>query len=302
MPIGGAAPMVGLLYNPAIPTVLDAFGERVDFVEVIPDRLWYDFGVEAPERFSRAQIAIDELRRYARERRVIGHGIGLSLPSAMPLDQGLLDEVVASHRELGYLWYSEHLSMFLVPGGSVPNAQAGMGLPVVLDEEMLALVGGKVRMLQAALGVPILLENSTIFSAIPDPDMSEPAFFNRLHEQTGCAMLLDLHNLYANSLNLGLSASEYLSDLDPAIVVEIHLAGGDWLKAHYTDSHSRRTPAQVWEWAYEWAPRFPNLAAITFEYHESYHKRLGLPGIGEEIEQMHDLAGRVARHRLAEAA
>ena len=57
--------------------------------------------------------------------------------------------------------------MFLVPSGSVPNAQAGMGLPVVLDEEMLALVGGKVRMLQAALGVPILLENSTIFSAIP---------------------------------------------------------------------------------------------------------------------------------------
>jgi hypothetical protein len=37
-------------------------------------------------------------------------------------------------------------------------------------------------------------------------------------------------------------------------------------------------------------PRFPNLAAITFEYHESYHQRIGLEGIAEEIEQMHDLA------------
>ena len=89
--------------------------------------------------------------------------------------------------------------MFLVPNGSIPNAQAGMGLPVVLDEETLEIVGGKVRQLGEALDRPILLENSTIFSAIPEPDMSEPAFFNALHRQTGCGMLLDLHNLYANT-------------------------------------------------------------------------------------------------------
>ncbi len=298
----GAAPMVGLLYNPAIPLVLDALGARVDFVEVIPDRLWYDFGVNARSRFSHAQVAIDELRRYANDRRVIGHGIGLSLPSAMPLDQGLLDEVVASHRSLNYQWYSEHLSMFLVPGGSIPNAQAGMGLPVVLDDETLELVGNKVRQLGEALDLPILLENSTIFSAIPEPDMSEPAFFNRLNVETGCGMLLDLHNLYANTLNLGISADEYLSEINPEIVREIHLAGGDWLKGHYTDSHSRKTPSPVWEWAHKWAPRFPNLAAITFEYHESYHRRIGIEGLAEEIELMHELAQQVSSQRLVEVA
>jgi uncharacterized protein (UPF0276 family) len=132
--------------------------------------------------------------------------------------------------------------------------------------------------------------------------MTEPAFFNRLHAETGCGMLLDLHNLYANTLNLGIQAEEYLSEIDPEIVVEIHLAGGDWLKGHYTDSHSRKTPSPVWEWARKWAPRFPNLAAITFEYHESYHKRLGLAGIAEEIELMHDLAGQVASRRQVEIA
>jgi len=288
--------MVGLLYNPAVPLVLDVLGARVDFVEVIPDRLWYDFGIEERYRFSYAQAAVDELRRYAKDRCVIGHGIGLSLPSAMPLDRGLLSEVVASHRLLNYQWYSEHLSMFLVPGGSIPNAQAGMGLPVVLDEEMLELVGGKVLQLTDALDRPILLENSTIFSSIPEPDMSEPVFFNRLHAATGCGMLLDLHNLYANTLNLGISAEDYLSEIDPLIVKEIHLAGGDWLKGHYTDSHSRNTPSPVWDLAHTWAPRFPNLAAITFEYHESYHKRIGLAGIAEEIELMQDLAKQVARN------
>jgi uncharacterized protein (UPF0276 family) len=292
-----ATPMVGLLYNPAIPAVLDAVGTRVDFVEVIPDRLWYDFGIRARERFSHASAAIDELKRYTGDRAVIGHGIGLSLPSAIPLDMELLEEVAASHRDLRYQWYSEHLSMFLVPDRSVPNAQAGLGLPVALDEETLALVSGKVKQLSDALGTRILLENPTIFSAIPEPEMSEPAFFNRLHAETGCGMLLDLHNLYANSLNLGISLEEYLAELNPEIVGEIHLAGGDLLKGFHTDSHSRPTPATVWTWANEWAPRFPNLAAITFEYHESYHKRLGLAGIAREIDLMHELASKVADAR-----
>lgn len=291
--------MVGLLYSPAIPAVLDAAGELVDFVEIIPDRLWYDFGAGAPDRFAHARGAIEQLRKYTESRAAVGHGIGLSLPSAMPLDEALLDQVAASHRCLDYRWYSEHLSMFLTPDGSVPNAQAGMGLPMVHDSETLDIVGGKVRQLQDALGVPLLLENGTIFSAIPDPDMSEPEFMNRLHAQTGCGLLLDLHNLYANSLNLGWDAGDYLRSLEPGIVVEIHLAGGDWLMSHYTDSHSRRTPETIWEWLREWGPRFPNLAAITFEYHESYHKRIGLQGVIEELEAMHLCAAGIAAERRA---
>ena len=296
-----SSPMVGLLYNPAVPLVLDALGARVDFVEVIPDRLWYDFGVEAGNRrFSHSHLAVDELRAYTQDRAVIGHGIGLSLPSALPLDEGLLDQVAASHRDLGYQWYSEHLSMFLAPHRSVPNAQAGMGLPVVFDQESLDIVSTKVAQLSDALdGAQILLENGAIFSAIPDPDMTEPAFFNALHATAGCGMLLDLHNLYANTLNIGIDADAYLAQINPQIVVEIHLAGGDWLKSHYTDSHSRPTPAMVWDWAKAWAPRFPNLAAITYEYHESYHKRLGLQGIAQELELMHDLADQVGQARRA---
>jgi uncharacterized protein (UPF0276 family) len=297
-----AAPLVGLLYNPAVPAVLDAAGELVDFVEVIPDRLWYDFGAGVPDRFSHAHGAIAELRRHSERHAVIGHGIGLSLPSVMPLDEAMLDEVVASHRCLDYRWYSEHLSMFLTPGGSVPNAQAGMGLPMVHDAETLEIVGQKVRQLQGALDRPILLENGTIFSVVPDPDMSEPDFMNRLHAETGCGMLLDLHNLYANTLNIGWDAQDYLRAFNPEIVVEIHLAGGDWLQSHYTDSHSRRTPGPVWDWLLEWGPRFPNLAAITFEYHESYHQRIGLGGVIEELEMMQGCASQIALARASASA
>jgi uncharacterized protein (UPF0276 family) len=215
----------------------------------------------------------------------------------MPLDEPLLEQVVRSHRELSYGWFSEHLSMFLVPNRSVPNAQAGLGLPIALDEEVLEIVATKVRRLGHELGTRILLENATVFTPVPEPEMSEPQFFNRLYRATGCGMLLDLHNLYANTLNTGVSAETYLDELDPEIVVEVHLAGGDLLKGFYTDSHSGATPGPVWEWAHDWCPRFPNLAAITFEYHESYHKRLGIDGVAHELEQMHDLALSVADTR-----
>ncbi|MFN7176678.1 MAG: DUF692 family multinuclear iron-containing protein [Thermaurantiacus sp.] len=287
-------PSVGLLWNPACPQVLDTAPQLVDFVEVVPDRLWYDFGEGAPERFFHASAAVEALRRVAERHAMRGHGIGLSLPSAMPLDEAVLDQMDGAHRTLGFAAFSEHLSLFLVPGSSVPNAQAGLGLPVLHDEQTLDIVAQKVRRLQALLGIPIALENGTIFTEMPDPPMTEPAFLNRLHAETGCNALLDLHNLHANVLNLGWSADAWLEEVNPAIVTEIHVAGGDWLHGVYTDSHSNRSPGPVQQLLEGWAPRFPNLEAITFEYHESYHRRIGTAGVVAELEWMHAVAERCA--------
>lgn len=289
--------MVGLLYNPAVPIVLDAIGERVDFIEVVPDRLWHDFGVDTRHRFRRSSSAVEELRRYAQGRPLVGHGIGLSLSAAAPLDERLLDEVVASHRTLRYRWYSEHLEMFLKPDRRAPDVHAGIALPVVLDDELLDLIGGKVRRLGEALDTRILLENSTMLPTMLDRDMSEPEFFNRLYRQTGCGMLLDLHNLHASTRNLGVSADDYLAELDPDVVVEIHLASADRSVELPADSLSRPMLDEAWQWANTWAPRFHNLAAITYEYRESHHRRHGLGGIGHELELMHDLAAGIGQSR-----
>jgi uncharacterized protein (UPF0276 family) len=291
-------PLVGVLYNPDIPIVLDAIGERVDFVEVVPDRLWHDSGVGARRRFSRLRAAISELRRYAQDRPLVGHGVGLSLPSAAPLDEQLLAEVVASHRTLNYRWYSEHLDLLATPDHSLHDTEVGIGLPVVLDDETLESIGGKVRRLGEALETRILLENSTMPAGMLEQDMSEPEFFNRLYRRTGCGMLLDLHNLYANTLNLGVSADDYLAELDSDIVVEIHLTNADRLIDVQTDSLIRQTPDEIWQWASDWAPRFRNLTAITYEHREPYHRRLGLGGIGRALELMHDLANRIGKSRV----
>ncbi|HEX8178302.1 MAG TPA: DUF692 family protein [Pyrinomonadaceae bacterium] len=289
-------PMVGLLNNPAVPSIVAAAGSLVEFIAVMPDRLWFDFGPGGRGgRFHKTHATIETVREQARTRKLVGHGIGLSLPSAIPLDEEMLAEIAALNQQLGFAWYSEHLSMFLVPHGSVPNAQAGLGLPAVYDEETFAIVRAKLAQLRAALGCQLLLENPSIFTPIPDMDMTEPEFLNRLWAEEGCATLLDMHNLYVSWRNGGINPREYLSQLNPEAVLEIHMAGGDELAGFYTDSHSRVTPPEVWDYAYEFVPRFSRLRGITFEFQESYFPRLGVDGIIAELERLHELAACVRR-------
>jgi uncharacterized protein (UPF0276 family) len=288
-------PTVGLLNNPAVPGIIDAVGSLVEHVAVMPDRFWFDFGPGAPSgRFHKTHLSIETVRTQGCSRRLVGHGIGLSLPSAMPLDQEMLEEIGSLNAELGFEWYSEHLSVFLVPHGSVPNAQAGLGIPAVYDEETLTIIRTKLKAMRDVLGCPLLLETPSIFTPIPDMEMTEPEFLNRLWVEENCGTLLDMHNLYVSWRNGGLNPRDYLEQLKPDSVMEIHMAGGDELAGFYTDSHSRVTPPEVWEYVDEYIPRFTQLKAITFEFQESYFPTLGLKSIVGELERLHELASRVS--------
>ncbi len=290
-PPNSGRPTVGLLNNPAVAGIIAASGDLVEHVAVMPDRLWYDFGPdERGGRFHKTHATIDQVRKHGQTRRLIGHGIGLSLPSAIPIDQEMLDEIAVLNDQFGFAWYSEHLSMFLVPHGSVPNAQAGLGLPVVYDEETFAIVSGKLRQMRAALGCQLLLETPSIFTPIPDMEMTEPEFLNRLWREEGCGTLVDMHNLYVSWRNGGLNPRDYLEQIDPDAVLEIHMAGGDELAGFYTDSHSRVTPPEVWEYVNEFVPRFRGLRGITFEFQETYFPKLGLKTLIAELERLHGLA------------
>jgi uncharacterized protein (UPF0276 family) len=288
-----ARPAVGLLYNPASPDVIARAGSLVEYFAVMPDRMWFDFGAQAPrgKRFHRALGALAQAHQLSQGRLLAAHGIGLSLPSAMPLDEAFVDAIAAMSRDLGgFRWFSEHLSVFLTPKGSVPNAQAGLGLPVVYDDEAFGIVAHKLRRLKDKLGCPLLLENGAFFTPVPDMDMTETAFLNRLHAAGLSGTLLDIHNLYVSQRNDGISMADYLDAIDPAAVQEIHLAGGDDFAGFYMDSHSGFTPPEVWEMAFAHAPRFPNLRAITFEFQETYYERMGVAGVIAELERMHELA------------
>ena len=252
----GNRPLVGLLYSSAAPGVIDAAGDLVESLDIIPERLFHDLGPQHRRRFHRVDGAVAELRRHAAGRHTSGHGTGLSLPSDGPLDENLLDVIDDLASTFDFAWYSEHLSGFATIRGAVPSAQAGLGLPVPYDEDVLRAAhrqGGSGS--EPSSGCGLLLENPAVFTPVPGCDYREPEFLNELVRRTGCGVLLDLHNLSVNERNNqhGLRRLPRSCSTSENIV-EVHIAGGTELFGVSTDSHAALTPPRVWELATDYLP------------------------------------------------
>ena len=115
--------------------------------------------------------------------------------------------------------------------------------------------------------------------------MAEADFLNQLFLATGCHLLLDLHNVYTNSVNHGFDARAFLESLDLTRVLEVHIAGGTSLMGFHIDSHSGPTLEGVWELLDFVAPRAPSLRGVTFEFHESSWPLLREDGVLSQLER-----------------
>jgi uncharacterized protein (UPF0276 family) len=82
-----------------------------------------------------------------------------------------------------------------------------------------------------------------------DGTMSETEFLKQVLGKTGCGWLLDVTNVYANSINFHFDPYEFIAEVMPAAgQVQMHLAGGfhDDKVNMYIDSHSHPIPEAVW--------------------------------------------------------
>lgn len=274
---------VGLILNGALVEDLDACSDLLDYVSVIPERFFEDRGPGTTRRYRDLPDEIAALERIAAEHPLVAHGIGLSIASAASFDEEHVEALARWRRRFGFLWTSEHLSAARVAQRGAVDHHAGLALPIPFDEDVLQMLVRRVSAVQRALGEPLLLENGVTHTPVPDCDMSEARFLERLCRESGCKVLLDLHNLYVNVRNLHVDVERYFDELDLAHVREIHVAGGNELCGVYLDSHAGAVPEPVWELAERVVPRCPNLRGITFEFHESYWPGLGIDGVREQL-------------------
>lgn len=276
---------VGVLYTPALSALLRSDLDLFDFIEVIPDMAQTDRGVGRTPRFTEVADWIDLLDWLAPRRPLVAHNIGLSVGSADLWDSQYVARLASWQDRYHFRWHSDHLSASQVVGHDGTAHSIGVALPVPYDHDVLRLVSERVVHVQAALGVPFLLENNVYYAEIPDQEMDEPEFLNRLVRNTGCGILLDVHNLYANARNHGFSALSFVERLDLSRVREIHIAGGNEFAGMYTDSHAGPCPEAVWQLLEAVVPRAPNLCAITFEFHDSYFPVLGDNGVRDQLQR-----------------
>jgi uncharacterized protein (UPF0276 family) len=274
---------VGVLFNGELDAFLGQHPEAVDFVSIIPERFWNDFGRDVDPRFVPLPDEVAILDALASRFQLVAHGVGLSIASASAFDTAHLRQLRRWQDRYGFAWISEHLAAVRVNTEATPDHHAGLALPLAWDDDLLAMLGERINQAQDILGMQLLLENGVVHTPVPDPDMTEPEFMNALAKSTGCGFLLDLHNLYVNSINLGLSAPDFIDALNLDDVREIHVAGGNRLYGVYLDSHAGACPQTVWELLAFTAPRCRRLRGVTFEFHESYYPTLGVDGVLEQV-------------------
>ncbi len=95
----------------------------------------------------------------------------------------------------------------------------------------------RVRALQDALPVPLLLENITYYAELGAAEMPESAFVAGVLEGADCGWLLDVSNVYVNSLNFGFDPRAWISGMPLDRVRQIHVGGYEKFGEVTIDTH-----------------------------------------------------------------
>ncbi|MEA2878477.1 MAG: uncharacterized protein QOF14_3673 [Hyphomicrobiales bacterium] len=274
---------IGLAYNPSLPEYLRERRDTFDYIEITPELFWMDAGRGAQPRYTELSGWVGMLDRLAAACPIVSHSLGYSLGSADFFDETYSEHIAAWQRRYAFPWHSDHLSFVRLTGAEGHDHNAGLAVPVPYDRDVLDMIATRIRSILATVPIPFLIENNVYFIDVPDQDMTEPQFLTSLARETGCGILLDLHNLYTNARNHRFDTFAWLDELDLEHVVEVHIAGGGEIGGMYTDSHSGPCPQPVWDLLAHVVPRAPSLRGITFEFHDSYYPLMKADGVAAEL-------------------
>ncbi len=101
---------------------------------------------------------------------------------------------------------------------------------------MLERISDNAIALSEACNKPLILENITSHVMMTG-EMDEPSFLNQLRSRAGCGLLVDVTNLYINSKNHGFDALNWLHQLNPNAIVQLHIVGYAYRDGRWHDSH-----------------------------------------------------------------
>jgi uncharacterized protein len=228
----------------------DAARDAVDFVEVAPEN-WIGVG----GRLRRGFRAV--LEKFP----LVCHGLSLSLGGPAPLDETFLARVRRFLDEYRVRCYSEHLSY------CGDDAHLYDLMPIPFTEEAVHHTAARIRRTQDIVGRRIAVENVSYYAA-PGAEMSEIEFIRAVLEEADCELLLDVNNIYVNSVNHRYDAVEFLESLPGERIAYVHVAG------HYNeapdlivDTHGAAVIDPVWallERAYRAFGPLPTLVERDF--------------------------------------
>jgi uncharacterized protein (UPF0276 family) len=161
--------------------------------------------------------------------------------SSGPLNREHLKRLKTLVRRTKTPWLTDHLCW-----GSVDGRYTHDLLPMPYTFEAARLTAKKIRQAQDFLEVPIAVENVSSYAEFHASEMTEWEFLNEVVERADCGVLLDVNNIYVSSRNHDFDPREYVEAVDPARVMQIHIAGHSKFEKYVLDTHDHPVIGPVW--------------------------------------------------------
>lgn len=202
----------------------------LDFLEVAPEN-WMRLGGAVKRRFEAL------LSRYP----LYLHGLSLSIGGPAPLDREFLQSLRSFIDKYQPVVYSEHLSF------CTDNAHLYDLMPIPFTQAAVRHVVERIHAAQDLLGQRLTLENVSYYTA-PDAEMNELAFISEILQRADCDLLLDVNNVYVNSVNHRYDPYAFLDALPTERVRYLHVAGHLQLSPDLiVDTHGAPVADPVWD-------------------------------------------------------
>jgi len=207
----------------------------VKWVEVISENFM------AWERAGYGQSLID-LTQIRKNFPVSLHGVSLNLGSVDQVNTQYLSRLKQLVDQIEPVIISDHLSWTGINGEVLHDL-----LPIPYTQEALEHIASKIDQVQNKLGRRILIENPSTYLEFKNSEMSEVEFIRQVLSKTDCGLLLDINNIYVNSVNHGFDPRMYLQNIPGERIGQIHLAGHSDMGGYLIDTHNAPVCNEVWD-------------------------------------------------------
>lgn len=237
---------------------VDTLFTEVSAIEIIPESFFFDKRADFIYRLGKSEAP------------VIGHCVEVSIGSDEPLDETHLKMTKEVLDRVNTVIFSDHICMTRANG-----VEIGQLTTLPFNKKVVDVICRKVEQIQKKIKLPFMLENITNRFLYPNSEMEETEFISSIARKSGCGLLLDLTNLYINSVNHNFDPYLWIDRLPHDSIMGIHLAGGTKDKGVLYDSHSRAVPKPVWSLlGYVMNRSNPDVVIIEWDQHMPSTERL----------------------------
>ena len=250
---------VGISWRPELAAGILSNLSRIDALEVIAEDYF-----DSPAR-ARA------LRTLAAQVPIQLHGISLGMASTAPVDRKRLEKMARLADRVQPESWSEHLAFVRAGGIEIGHLAAPPRTSSTIDG-----TAANLSIAKTVVGSHPQVENIATLIDPPASDRDEPAWLSETLASSGAGLLLDLHNLYANSINFRLDPQAFLARLPIERIHTVHISGGQWIHdgdpehRRILDDHLHDPPDPVYDLLTALAARCPNSLTVILERDGKY--------------------------------